>query len=154
MFASRSFLVAVLLALAVLPSVVTGFAVLPTTTTAVRTPSTTILAAVGQQLMDQDDEDAFVPIDEVQEGDIFFAMEEIDESTTTTSSSTIDDKLDSVKATLKDLTGKVQTFAQDERVKDISVKAADFAKDVMGQLFKPVGEKLKELKKEKEQANN
>lgn len=153
MFASRSFVIAVLSALAVLPSVVTGFAVLPTTTTAVRTPSMTILAAVGQQPMDQNDEDAFVPIDEVQEGDIFFAMEETDESTTTTTT-TIDDKLDSVKATLKDLTGKVQTFAQDERVKDISVKAADFAKDVMGQLFKPVGEKLKELKKEKEQANN
>ena len=148
MFASRSFLVAVLSALAMFPSAVTGFAVLPTT--AVRTPSMTILAAV-EQPMDQDEEDAFLPIDdEVQEGDIFFAMDEIDQSTT----STIDDKLDNVKATLRDLTGKVQTFAQDERVKDISAKAADFAKDVMGQLFKPVGEKLKELKKEKEEANN
>ena len=68
---------------------------------------------------------------------------------------TPDDKFAKAKETASsafaDAKTKVEDFANDERVKEIAGKAQDFAKDVMGQLFGKVGDKLKEIKKEKEE---
>jgi len=53
---------------------------------------------------------------------------------------------------LSGIADKVQGFVDDETVKDLAGKAAEFAKDVGGFLFaETVGRKLKELKKEKEE---
>ena len=134
MFASR-FLVVLS---AILPLAVTGFG-LVTPQTAVR-PMPTLLRSVEQP----EDPEVFFAFDDEE----FMEQEQVVETTPKKPKISAED----VKATLQNISGKVQTFAQDERVKEISGKAADFAKDVMGQLFKPVGEKLKELKKEKEEA--
>ena len=53
--------------------------------------------------------------------------------------------------TLADLSAKAQDFVEDERVKEIAGKTAEFASDVVGQLFSKVGDKLKDLKKEREE---
>ena len=136
MFASR-FLVVLS---AILPLAVTGFG-LVTPQTAVRTACMpTLLRSVEQP----EDREVFFAFDDEE----FMEQEQVVETTPKKPKISAED----VKATLQNISGKVQTFAQDERVKEISGKAADFAKDVMGQLFKPVGEKLKELKKEKEEA--
>jgi len=54
------------------------------------------------------------------------------------------------QAAAKELSAKAQDFANDPKVKEISEKATEFTKEVFGNLFSQVGEKLKEMKKEKE----
>ncbi|KAL3906019.1 MAG: hypothetical protein SGILL_009447, partial [Bacillariaceae sp.] len=57
-------------------------------------------------------------------------------------------------ATFDDISTKAKDFVEDERVQEIAEKAKDFAQDVAGQLFSAMGDKLKELKKEREELKN
>lgn len=54
--------------------------------------------------------------------------------------------------TVQTLTTKTQAFLEDENVQEISRMAKDFAVDAASQIFGVVGNKLKELKEEKEKA--
>ncbi|CAB9524242.1 expressed unknown protein [Seminavis robusta] len=72
-------------------------------------------------------------------------------TTTTSTDATVDETLSKAKDILGDVSSKAVDFAKDERVQEIAGKAKDFASDVMGQLFSKVGDKLKEIKKEKEE---
>ena len=54
----------------------------------------------------------------------------------------------------EDISSKAKDFVEDERVQEIAEKAKDFAQDVAGKVFGAVGDKLKELKKEREEMKN
>lgn len=63
-----------------------------------------------------------------------------------------DEKVRQVQETVQDLASKTKNFMEAGQVQEISSKAGDFAKDMLGAMWAPVGEKLKQLKEEKEQS--
>lgn len=76
----------------------------------------------------------------------------VDEPTvvTTSATSTKDELSAKAQAAMSDITAKAQDLANDPKVKEISEKATEFTKDLFGNMFSQVGNKLKEMKKEKE----
>lgn len=55
------------------------------------------------------------------------------------------------QAAMSDISAKAQEFANDPKVKEISEKASAFTKDFVGNIMSSVGDKLKEMKREKEE---
>jgi arsenate reductase-like glutaredoxin family protein len=53
---------------------------------------------------------------------------------------------------VSDISAKAQDLVNDPKIKEISAKATEFTKDLFGNIFSKVGDKLKEMKKEKEEA--
>lgn len=121
-----------------------GFGVIAPTRSA---PQVTLFAAPAEEPMFADDD--FVDSDMMfdLEDDADMAMFQEEEVTTPKTAATQAKMAD----TLADLSAKAQDFVEDERVKEIAGKTAEFASDVVGQLFSKVGDKLKDLKKEREE---
>jgi hypothetical protein len=68
----------------------------------------------------------------------------------TTSTSTKDELSAKAQAAISDISAKAQDLVNDPKIKEISGKATEFTKDFVGNMLSQVGNKLKEMKKEKE----
>ena len=145
-----------------------GFGVVPPTTRALavaHAPAVVLYAEDDKYIDEIDDEEMFgfedgVDLeyghyDEDDDVEEEFVPPPVTMKATSTASSSSKEKMakaaETATTAFKAAASKAQDFANDERVQEIAGKAQDFAKDVFGQIFTKVGDKLKEIKKEKEE---
>lgn len=55
---------------------------------------------------------------------------------------------------MKEISSKADDLLKDPKLQELSGKATEFTKDFFGNIFSPIGNKLKELKEEKEKAKS